>query len=114
MQLNLTITPANSLGEPIELEIITCWYVMEGDHVHCSCSSPELAKLMIKEMNNAYADEQSLATYIKHIETFTTAKGIIKTGSKLAKSASMQNEVTTLVAAYIKNQKSKNQKSKPH
>ncbi|MBV1812533.1 hypothetical protein KTT58_07265 [Pseudomonas viridiflava] len=61
MSLNLVVVPSDSKGEPVRSELVKLWYVMEGDHVHCSCPTPELALLMIEKMKSAFDLDKDLS-----------------------------------------------------
>jgi len=90
MTTNFFIEPTLPNGEPVKSKLIKIWYVRENDYIHCSCSSWELAQLMLKHIKKLDQDFKKFRQEERdEITEKTLSLGTIFSQSRLAKAAAL-------------------------
>lgn len=119
MTINFFIDPTLPNGEPVKSKLVTIWYVRENDYIHCSCSSWELAQLMLKHIKELH---QSLNKFRQEerdeIIEKTLSLGTVFIQSRLANAAALNIASSIEEAKFkikanstnIKNQQNKDNK----
>ncbi|WP_122386772.1 hypothetical protein [Pseudomonas syringae group genomosp. 7] len=88
MTINFFIEPTLPNGEPVKSELIKIWYVRESNYIHCTCSSWELAQLMLKHIEQVHQDFNKFREEERDkINEKTLSTGTVFTQSRLANAA---------------------------
>jgi len=123
MTVEFFIHPTDKDGEPLAGSDV--WVVQELDYVHCICTNPETAKVMLAGIKQAHSVKEGLrkerekeVVYSKNNETVTTRsslaekvvkpwKGVVKSTTPISKPAQTPESPADAMANSTSTQSSK-------